>query len=874
MKTFLYSLLFMMLMLSASSFGQTFWGVTHNDNKFNEGTIFSYDADAGVYTDEYVFKPNIVYKAWNAFEEGAYIYVGVCERSFEESANAPGGKSYIYRYNAISDSTEIVKELPHPFHVQIINHSTPGNVIYFNNDEVIGFVLNNPLDSVILIRYSIQNDLYQEITRYSTNPYPGEGEFSYSVSNCYFSIIDNSKIIFSLSKKKGLADNGSSNEGRNFYVFNPQDNSIKVLFNVPYTDSFIPYGPILTTTTGKNYCPGRDDFLELNIADKSYTIHAPFQSKEYNENGMLFQSTDTSFIGLMDYYDYNYLYEYSFVNDTIVAKYTNLGIEDNNLNAFVKKGDSIYFSASSSSGQYKLIAYKPGSAPKVTYTLTNPAQGNIKYLVDAADSNVLLSFYSGLSEYYIDKKAYVSLVRFSGDDNFWGYKDGASPQSDLLLASNNKLYGIASNGGRGTYYYGDGVLFEIDPESKKYQPLTHFTGENGGFGSKDSYGTIYSKQQGSLIEYNGKIYGTTYTNGTPAHAPGYGTIFTYDINAMGNNFKKIFDFNDSTDASAGRLVTSGLTLGKDNKLYGVTTNGGIGGEASGHGVMFSIDPDNNDKFDVVMKFADSETMYPVDNLTMADDGKMYGLVKKSPDVVIYWSNWGIREYDVINKTYQDIYVTSDDNHEKAYSGFLHMNGKLYGMAANSVNESAGYIYEYDIAGGQLIKKVIFASNRSEGSNPQGNLMLSTNGSLWGMTTNGGDDSGYEGDGVIFEYNLSTSDYIKHYSLNPNGDAGKDPLYSTLTEVLGSSTSIPENSTEQGVHTYPNPTDGIVKFEFDSDDILQVTYTVYNLAGNQLMSGTASVSGNVIIDLTGLDSGVYIVKLAAEGEVYTQKIVKN
>ena len=290
--------------------------------------------------------------------------------------------------------------------------------------------------------------------------------------------------------------------------------------------------------------------------------------------------------------------------------------------------------------------------------------------------------------------------------------------------------------------------------------------------------------------------------------------------------------------------------------------------------MFSIDPNDNDKFDVVMKFADSETMYPVDNLTMADDGKMYGLVKKSPDIYIYWSNWGIREYDIVNKTYQDIYVTIDDDHEQAYSGFLYLNGKLYGMATSSANESAGYIYEYDIAAGQLVKKVIFAPNRTEGSNPYGNLMLSSNGSLWGMTTNGGDESGYVGDGVIFEYNLSTSDYTKHYSLNPNGDAGQDPLYSTLTEVAGSSTSIHENSAGQSVRAYPNPTEGIVKFEFDSDDVLQATYTVYNLAGNQLISGTASVSGSVTIDLTGLDSGVYMVKLAAEGVIYTQKIVKN
>ena len=871
MKTFTYLFFIISIFLQISVNAQTFWGVTNDDGTYGGGTIFSYDAGTGTYTDEYVFKPNPIYAPWNVFEESAGVYVGVCEKSTVDGTNDSKSNRFIYRYTQATNTSEIIGELPHPFHVQNKKYA-PGNIVYFNNDEIIGFVLNNDLDSIILIRYSVSADSYSEVAKYSTTSYPAEGAYSYSATGCYFSIIDNSTIIFSLKKIKGIADSESTNEGIDFFVFNPQDNSITTLFNVPYADKFLPQGPIAATSTGLLYCPGSKKMMKINLSGKTYSLYPAFGDDEHNEVGEITQITDTTFVGLMDYYSYDYLYEYSFVNDTIVRKLS-FGVDDNNINTFIHRGDAVYFSIETSN-QYMIMGYKPdGNPPYMVYTLTNPAQGGIDHLVNISDNNKLLALHAGLSEYFIDKKAYVCLERFGGNGSFWSYKYGASPQSDLLFASNKKLYGVASNGGRGTYYHGDGVLFEVDPQTKTYVPLHYFTGEDGGFGSKAG-SKAYTKCQNTLTEYNGKIYGTTYTNGTPENAPGYGTVFTYDLNAAGNNFIKIFDFNDSTDASAGRLITSGLILGKDNKLYGLTTYGGIGGESSGHGVMFAIDPNDNDKFSVVMKFADTETMYPVDNLTMADDGKMYGLIKKSPTSNIYWSNWGIREYDVANKTYADIYVTADDDHEKAYSGFLYLNGKLYGMAYSSSNESNGYIFEYDIASNQLVKKVIFAVNRTNGANPMGNLMLSSTGSLWGMTTHGGGEPNYDGSGVIFEYNLSTDTYTKHYSFASNAEGGREPLYSTITEVSDNSTSIHKNNLENKIKAYPNPAVDFVRFNMESDAVTSVVYSVVDASGNMIISGKADVSNSFIIDLEGLQSGIYIVKIDTGSNVYTKKIVKK
>jgi uncharacterized repeat protein (TIGR03803 family) len=69
---------------------------------------------------------------------------------------------------------------------------------------------------------------------------------------------------------------------------------------------------------------------------------------------------------------------------------------------------------------------------------------------------------------------------------------------------------------------------------------------------------------------NGKLYGTAPIGGLPVDGEREGTVFR--INLKGTTFKLLHTFTSSPDGS---FPTTGLTVGWDGNLYGVTPVGGL-----------------------------------------------------------------------------------------------------------------------------------------------------------------------------------------------------------------------------------------------------------------------------------------------------------
>ncbi len=858
----------LVLLVSVSVSGQTFWGMTSNDNTYGGGAIFSYNVQSKTYKDEFVFKPSPVFEAINAFEESPGVYVGICRHSQANGIfqNNPGGNA-VYRYNTLKDTTEILDVFQYYFE---FNRLGADNIIYFK-DNFIGMMKMGE-DTMVLVKYMVAKKELQKVASYNISSWPGTGKYSYMPSNCFFSVANDTTILFSLAKKKQTGSSSTQSMGRDFFAFNPEKGKVGILFNVPATRKVIPRGAFVRTKDNRLLGSEGDDIMEIHLEDSSYTFLQPLKNiNSYIVDGKLFPATDTSVVGFHTIGTKSYLFEYDFKNDTLLMDYNLMG--KIYFTTIVIKNDSLYFSVNFSGRFPKIMAYKPGGdEPKNAFELNQYVQNPIQYLVSSSDSSSILAAASGFARYFIQKHAYVNLVRFAGNGNYYSYKNGATPQSDLLMASNGKLYGIATNGGWGTYYHGDGVLFEINPETGNFQVLKNFTGENGGFGDKNNSGKNYGKGQNNLLEYNGKLYGTTYTNGDydGKHlGPGYGTIFTYDISRNYDNFRKIFDFNDSVDAQAGRLPMSGLTLAGNSKLYGTTSWGGT--SVTGHGVLYEIDPAQNDTFRVVIKIPDT-SLQPVDNLVAAGNGKMYGLATNAEFNPNFREvKWAIREYDVENDTMKDLFISNPDNREYNFSQFLYLNNKLYGVVARAYGESSGYIFEFDLTTRQLVKKVIFPANRQKGAWPQGNLTLSSNGSFWGMTKEGA--YGVSEDGVIYEFNPKDSTLTNHHIFGVNG-GGKTPLYTCLTEVKGDETPVEETKAFNAIKAYPNPTTDVVRFAFDSPKVQEVSYTVTDAAGRVLSQGTSRVSGYVILNLTGFKQGAYFVRMTAGGKNYSKTIIKK
>jgi uncharacterized repeat protein (TIGR03803 family) len=859
----------LILIFIAPAKGQTFWGMTSDNNVYGGGAIFSYNVQSGTYKEEFAFKPSPVYEAINAFEESPGVYIGVCNRSQADGIyhdNTTGNA--IYRYNSLKNTTEIVAVLPYYF-MHWIAGSKPGasDIIYFKGN-LIG-MMGYSDDTMALISYSVAKKELKKMAVFNIQSWPGVGKTAYQSRQCYFSVANDTTILFSLVKIQQTGSSETQSLGRDFFAYNPETGKTGVLFNVPATRKVIPRGAFVRTADNRLLGPEGDDIMEIHLADSSYTFLQPFKNGEskYILDGNLFPATDTTVVGLHSYGSASYLFEYDFKNDNLVKNYSLW--DKTYFSAFVQRGDSLYFAVNFTGHFPKIMVYKPGGDdPKNAFELTQYVQNPLQYLISTSDTASILAVAHGFAKYFRQKHVYVNLVRFAGIGNYYSYKDGATPQSDLLLASDGNLYGLATNGGRGNYNHGDGVLFEMDLQTGKFMVLKNFTGENGGFGDKNRYGTHFSKGQNNLVEYNGKLYGTTYTNGdyVGKHlGPGYGTIFTYDILKNYDNFHKIYDFNDSVDAQAGRLPMSGLTLGSNGKLYGTTSWGGT--SLNGHGVLYEIDPAKNDTFRVVLKIPDT-ALQAVDNLVEGENGKMYGLATNAEFNPNFREvKWAIREYDVEKGTMKDIFVSDPADAEYNFSQFIYRDKKLYGVVARASDAGSGYLFAFDLATGQMTQKVIFPANGKNGSWPQANLMKSTAGTLWGMTKEGGE----EGYGVIYAFDPVKGTLANHYAFD--GKHGKTPLYTCLVETKGDDTPVEETKSLQ-IKAYPNPTTDVVKFIFDSPKTQQVQYTIFDAAGRMLQQASARVSGYVILNLAGFQPGAYFIRLTAGGQTYSKTIIRK
>lgn len=144
---------------------------------------------------------------------------------------------------------------------------------------------------------------------------------------------------------------------------------------------------------------------------------------------------------------------------------------------------------------------------------------------------------------------------------------GYRPQGSLTV-SNGKLWGT-------TQYSrdGNGAIFSIGKDGNDYTMVYEF-GNSGLINDGES-------PFGSLVEYNGRLWGVTVGGGTD----GEGTIFSIDLN--GNNYQKHHDF--LLDGVSGTGPHTQLTPFK-GRLFGLAPYEGSGG----HGSIFSIDSTGSD----------------------------------------------------------------------------------------------------------------------------------------------------------------------------------------------------------------------------------------------------------------------------------------
>jgi uncharacterized repeat protein (TIGR03803 family) len=176
---------------------------------------------------------------------------------------------------------------------------------------------------------------------------------------------------------------------------------------------------------------------------------------------------------------------------------------------------------------------------------------------------------------------------------------------------------------------------------------------------------------------------------------------------------------------------SGLTRAANGDLYGILPVTLFSG---GPGAIFSIGPHTNDPvtFTIVHTFTPEEGTHPVDRLTLAADGRLYGVTSRG----------GAGGLGTLFRLEADHSVTVIHAFTEAEtneplgprSGVIQAaDGSFYGVlpAAGPIPERRGALYRIDLAG--VFSIVHSFAGGLEGQNPAMRLTLGPDGSLFGVT---------------------------------------------------------------------------------------------------------------------------------------------
>jgi uncharacterized repeat protein (TIGR03803 family) len=353
---------------------------------------------------------------------------------------------------------------------------------------------------------------------------------------------------------------------------------------------------------------------------------------------------------------------------------------------------------------------------------------------------------------------------------------GGNPEGSLIYhPATSKCFGLAAQDGLN----GQGTLFQLDTNGTAFLKLYDFQQLTGG----------HPKGKISIASGN-RLVGNTYDGG----AANYGTVFT--INSNGSNYTAsgIYDFFGVGANPIGGIIYS-LSQGK---FYGLTSNGGN----TSNGTLISVDT-TNFNLSAVFSFNDAglDGGFPVGGIIKGGNGRVYGTTSKGGvnglGTVFELDASGINTTKVA-----DFNGTAGSDPRGALVETVP--GKYIGMTFDGGSFNFGCIYEIDASlpfPTAAIQKLALSSGL--GTYPKGGIIKANNGKFYGLTSSGGVNN----DGVLFEYNPITNNYIKRHEFSAL-TTGSAPVGNLVQAANGSlyGTTSSGGANGGGVIFKYNPTD--------------------------------------------------------------------
>jgi uncharacterized repeat protein (TIGR03803 family) len=364
---------------------------------------------------------------------------------------------------------------------------------------------------------------------------------------------------------------------------------------------------------------------------------------------------------------------------------------------------------------------------------------------------------------------------------------------------------------------------------------------------------------------NGVYYGTTDDGG----ASGNGTVFELIPAAAGQsgwNQKVLHKFIGPPD---GATPSSGLLLGKDGVLYGVTGTGGTAGD----GVVFKLTPPASGQGDwaetVLYNFeGGNDGIAPYGTLIADENGVLYGSTAGggSANAGVVFSLTppaaGKKEWtEAVLYTFQ----ANPDGVSPTNGLVRDDTGALYGMTSAGGANGAGMVYRLTAPanGGTAWTETILYNfaGTPDGSFPNGGLVRDGNGILYGVTFAGG-TSGW---GTIFSLvppptgqSAWSENVLYNFSFGADGGSPDNTLVLSRDGTLYGTTNLsPSGYGTVFALTPPAPGQSAwtqaTLFNFDGTNGANPIGLVLNagggLIGTTYDGGTREGGGGVVFKLT-------------------------
>jgi uncharacterized repeat protein (TIGR03803 family) len=352
---------------------------------------------------------------------------------------------------------------------------------------------------------------------------------------------------------------------------------------------------------------------------------------------------------------------------------------------------------------------------------------------------------------------------------------------------------------------------------------------------------------------DGNFYGTTAYGGTTNN----GTVFRM---SPSGNITTLHSFCMATNCTDGATPDSALLQGADGNFYGTTTFGGSGtqgpGGGDGSGTIYQITPAGD--YVVIHSFCTGGTgcpdgQYPEGNLVQVENGNIYGVTSGGGNSF----NAGIVYYIDTSgsfNAYEDFGCVLAGT--PCITGFFPNGGLIQGSDGNlygtvtSTNTKAsrdpyGAIFKLPLNGTAATNVAAFCTSGSpctNGENPGGDLILGSDGNLYGVIDNGG-ASGY---GVA--YFITSSSWLQppvQLSFSATSIAANSPVtlswsvpyaYSKTAQLCG---AFIQNSA-QGAGTWTGQQTG--------------TYSNHAYSGSSVITPTAEGTYTYALTCGGKESG--------------------